>query len=385
MSRTKLATIAGQPSWQLESDTVSLAVTRTAGMLGPVEFCLKNGTCAPYSVAPWAEAGERIDQELPPLIHALRGDFFCLPFGGNETLYRGEQHPPHGETANANWRRKGQRSSGGRHELHLQLDCTVRPGRVDKHLILHDGHAAVYQRHVVTGMSGAMTPGHHAMLRLPDEPGCGRISTSPFVHGQVLPFPFENPEIGGYHALKPDAPFRNLEHVPLHAGGTTDLTRYPARRGFDDLVMLVARPSLKLAWTAVTFPRSRQVYFALRDPSVLRNTILWMSNGGRHYAPWSGRHVNVLGIEDVTAYYHIGLAESVRKNPLKAKGYPTSATLNAKKPFEVRYIMGMTDAPTGFDRVKTIREAGENRIELIADSGKKVTAVVDAGFLFRVD
>ena len=68
------------------------------------------------------------------------------------------------------------------------------------------------------------------MLKLPDTAGCGRISTSGFKHGQVLPFPFEDPEIGGYHALKPDTSFRSLRKVSLLSGGTTDLSRYPARK-----------------------------------------------------------------------------------------------------------------------------------------------------------
>lgn len=378
--KPELKTIHGQPSWGIASDCVRIHVTRRAGMLGPATFKLKSGAVAPYSVAPWA--GEQIDRGLPPLIHALRGDFFCLPFGGNETAYRGEQHPPHGETANATWSHRGTSSKAGVHELHLRLKTRTRPGQVDKHVTLRDGHPAIYQRHVVTGMSGPMSPGHHAMLKLPDLPGCGRLSTSPFAHAQVFPFPFENPELGGYHALKPDRSFRSLDKVPLHAGGYTDLSRYPARKGFDDLVLMVARASLKLGWTAVTFPRHRHVYFALKDPRVLRHTICWMSNGGRHYAPWSGRHTGVLGIEDVTAYYHIGLAESVRKNPLKDRGYPTTISLKPGKPFVVNYIMGMADIPAGFDKVKTIRSTGEHTIELVSDSGRKARARVDVDFLY---
>jgi len=107
-----------------------------------------------------------------------------------------------------------------------------------------------------------------------------------------------------------------------------------------------------------------------------------MSNGGRHYAPWSGRHTAVLGIEDVTAYYHIGLAESVKKNALKEKGFPTSVTLNAKKPFEVNYIMAMSDIPAGFDEVKSIRQVGDEEIELVSVSGKRKRTKIDLGFLW---
>ena len=377
-----LQNIHGQPSVRVASDTVEANVTREAGMLGPVSFNLNGKVVSPFSIAPWAEKGESIDKGLPPLLHALRGDFFCLPFGGNDTPYKGEQHPPHGETANSKWRVGSVREKDGVHELNMSLSTKTRPGNVQKTIRLVDGHQAIYQRHVVTGMSGAMSPGHHAMLRLPDDPECGRISTSGFQYGQVLPFPFEDATIGGYHALKPDAPFKSLKKVPLHCGGTTDLTRYPARRGYDDLALMVSKPVTPFAWTAVTFPKERYVYFALKDPSVLRNTILWMSNGGRHYHPWNGRHVNVLGIEDVTGYYHIGLAESAKANPLSKKGYPTKITLNAEKPFVVNYIMGMCALPAGFDEVKKIvpgKKAGT--VELTAVNGKKAIAQVDASFL----
>ena len=42
-------------------------------------------------------AGERIDRSQPPVIRVLRGDFFCMPFGGNEGSFRGERHLVHGE------------------------------------------------------------------------------------------------------------------------------------------------------------------------------------------------------------------------------------------------------------------------------------------------
>ena len=84
--------------------------------------------------------------------------------------------------------------------------------------------------------------------------------------------------------------------------------------------MVTADPKLPFAWNAVTFPRERYVYFALRDPRMLRHTILWISNGGRHYAPWNGRHVNVMGLEEITGNFHMGLAESAQRNPLNERG-----------------------------------------------------------------
>jgi len=92
--------IHGQPSWRLASKDVEAFVTEIGGHLGPVTFERRGRKIQPFSVAPWAQ--ERFNPPLKPIIQVLRGDFFCLPFGGNGTPYRGERHPIHGETANAN-------------------------------------------------------------------------------------------------------------------------------------------------------------------------------------------------------------------------------------------------------------------------------------------
>ena len=54
-----------------------------------------------------------------------------------------------------------------------------------------NGHTVLYCRDVVSGMSGPMSLGHHAMLKFPDQPGSGCVSTSRFVYAQVLPLPAE--------------------------------------------------------------------------------------------------------------------------------------------------------------------------------------------------
>jgi hypothetical protein len=377
MSAPTLHTVHGQPSWSFRSSHVHANLTKLGGHLGPVAFRLAHRLVTPFSVAPWAE--EKIAPDLPVLLQALRGDFFCAPFGGNGTPWRGENHPPHGESANAAWQLKSFERSADRLTLHARLQTKARAGSVDKYLTLIEGQPVIYQRHVVTGR-GPMPVGHHAMIKFPDAPGSGIVSTSRFVAGQVFPGMFESPEQRGYQSLKPGATFRTLARVPLLNGGMTDLTKYPARRGFDDLVMLTADPKLPFAWNAVTFPRERYVYFALRDPRMLRHTLLWISNGGRHAAPWDGRHVGVMGIEDATSYFHVGLAESAKPNALNRRGIPTALMLNPKKPAAIRYIVGVAEIPVGFDRVAAIKRTPEG-IELLAASGKRVRCAVDVGFL----
>jgi hypothetical protein len=318
------------------------------------------------------------------MLQSLRGDFFCAPFGGNETEYRGERHPAHGETANARWHLESIKQSDAGTELHLSLKTKVRAGRVDKHLSLRPGETALYCRHILSGMSGKMALGHHATLKFPDAAGSGLVSTSPLSDGQVLPVPFEIPAQRGYSSLKTGARFSRLDRVPAADGTQADLSRYPARPGFEDLVMVTHQAAPDFAWTAVTFPEERYVWFALKDPRVLRSTVLWLSHGGRHYPPWNGRHLSVMGLEDVTAYFHLGLAESVRKNPANRRGIATCLTLKPRQPLIVNYIMGVAAIPAQWGRVKSIIRTPAG-ITLKSNRGRSVPVPLDTTFLSSTD
>lgn len=373
-----IKTIYGQKSFVLASRNVTAAVTETGGHLAPVEFRVARRTVQPFAIAPWW--GEKLPPSIPPIIRVLRGDFFCLPFGGNDTVVHGEHHPVHGETANAKWKCAGLTNDGRAVTLHLTLATKIRRGHVDKRIRLVKGHPVVYQEHVISGMSGPMSFGHHATLQLPDREGAGRLSTSRVAYAQVAPEPVENPAAKGYSFLQPGAVFHTLGAVPTITGDTTDLSRYPARRGYEDIAMLVAEPTLKVAWNAVAVPSQRYVWFALRDPRTLAATLLWMSNGGRHYPPWNGRHINVLGVEDLTAYFHYGLARSIEANPITDAGYRTHHVLEPDRPFVVRYIMGVAPIPADYDRVAAIK-CGSDGITLIGTGGEETSVPVDMKFL----
>lgn len=373
-SRKKI--IFGQPSWSVRSSTVEAFVTETGGHLAPVIFDRQRRRIQPYSVSPWCE--EKVD--TIPLLKVLRGDFFCLPFGANLAPFRGERHPVHGETASRKWRFERVDRAGGRSTLHLSMRTSVRRGRVDKRITVVDGHNAVYCQHVVSGMTGPMNFGHHATLKFPDCPGSGALTHSPIQFGMVNPTAPENPETFGYSILKPGAKFNRLNRVPTTIGSWADLSRYPARRGFEDIALLATKPVSPFAWVAVTFPQEGYVWFALKDPRVLRQTLLWHSNGGRHYAPWNSRHLNVLGIEDLTSFFAYGLAESARPNLLTKLGLQTCLNLTPKKPLAVNYIMAVAMVPRGFSDTKRI-EPTPGGVKLISSAGKSVAVPLGADFL----
>jgi len=376
----KLIRVHGQPSWRFASDKVEAAITRQGGHLAPVRFRLPHGVVEPYSIAPWAE--EKAASRIPPLLQSLRGDFFCAPFGASESPYRGELHPPHGEVANSNWRLESIKTDQAGTELHLSLETKVRRGRVDKTIGLRRGETTLYCRHVISKMNGKMNFGHHATLKFPDAPGSGLINTSPISFGQVLPVPFENPAKGGYSSLRTGAVFSTLDRVPAVDGTDADLGVFPARRGFEDLVMVTHEAMSDFAWTAVTFPEEGYVWFALKDPRVLRSTVFWLSNGGRHYPPWNGRHVNVMGLEDVTSYFHLGLEESARPNPVNQRSIATALTLKASVPLTVNYIMGVAAIPQGWGRILVITPDAHG-VTLRPTQGGTIRVPLDIGFLWR--
>ncbi|MCC8179523.1 MAG: hypothetical protein LIP23_01220 [Planctomycetes bacterium] len=383
----KLQNVEGYPSWKIASDQVEVVLAQRGGHMAPVTFFRNDGDFAPLAIAPWSkDTKAKYDEKHLSL---LRGDFFCMPFGGNATPYKGEKFPAHGETSNNDWRL----ADAGRMISDCECGCDagyifmvaemrtkIRKAKVEKLIAVKEGEQAVYICHDISGMSGPMPYGHHAMLQWKRQ-GAGLISLSKFKYGQVFPGAFEDPAQGGYHSLKAGAMFTSLNKVPTLAGGNADLTVYPARAGFEDLVMVCSDGKGPFAWSAAVYPEERMVWFALKDPAKLASTVLWHSNGGRHYHPWSGRHVGVLGIEEVTAYFHYGIDASVKANPVSKKGIPTYRNFIADETFSIPYVMAAAKIPARFDHVETIEPVKDDSVRLVSKSGKKVTVKVGWQFV----
>jgi hypothetical protein len=370
MGQMNLTTVMGQESIRLSTDVVEAWVTQLGGQVAPVTFQLPSGPVQPFSVAPWAEE----NQAIPAILKVLRGDFFCFPFGGNDEPYRDEKHPIHGETANNPWTIEEYSDS----QLRMSMDTSIRKAHVEKQVWVVPGQPAIYQRDTVTGAEGPMCFGHHAMLKFQST---GHVSVAPFGFGQVFPGQFEDPVMGGYSSLKRGARFERLDSVPSNDGSTADLSTYPAREGFEDLVMVYAQKGLEFGWTAVHFPEEGYIWFSLKDPRVLSGTVLWHSNGGRHYAPWSGRHRAVLGLEEVTSSFHWGLAGSAAPSEAGREGYQTTLELSPETPLVVNTIMGVAPSEGFSGKVAEIDIVG-NGIRLLSTNGDSVSVQLDIAQLY---
>lgn len=381
--KTKVTTIQSQPSFVISTKQVELAVTKAGAHMAPVTFFRDTAKpVQPYYVSPWQS--EKASKMPAPVLKMLRGDFFCMPFGGNSAEVAGEKHPPHGEIVAEPWKVVGSKKTADVTTLTLAIDTKVRKGKVTKALSLVDGQNVVYSQHTIDGFTGKVPLGHHANLPMPEKEGAVRIATSAFTFGMTCPGVFSDPKNREYQALLPGAKWTDLTKVPViwKDAPDADLTRMPGRYGYADLVQLVNEPWEKTkgpAWTTATIADGGYVWFALKDPAVLNSTIFWIENHGRHGHPWNGRN-NCLGIEDVTAYFAEGLAASGGENLLTKEGVGTAIELKADKPTVVNYIQGVVKIPEGFENVKTL-EFAPGEVTFVSTTDKRVTAPVRHEFL----
>ena len=376
--------IDSQPSWVVRGGNVEMAITKLGAHMAPVTFCRnEENSVQPYHITPWQN--EHLTG-LAPVETPTRGDFFCLPFGGNREPYRGERHPAHGETSGSTWSLEDCARDGAQVTLRIRLETKARPGVVRRSFTLIDGHNAVYCRTVVEGFRGRAPFAHHAILRTTGADRSLRISTGKFALGRTPPVPTANPAAGEYQFLAHDAAFRSLARVPsiFRNEPPCDCSAFPVRRGFGDLLEQFERPAAGKrvpSWVAAVNVEEGWMWFALKDPASMPGRLFWIENHSRHGAPWNGRNCN-LGIEDGCMYFDRGIAESSRPNPISRTGIPTSFLFPGNRPVEIRYIQGAVHVPRGFDRIDKVRFISGAAV-FHSKAGAHFTVPVNHEFLFN--
>jgi hypothetical protein len=307
--------------------------------------------------APWL--AEPVPPGAPPHQARLAGDFFCAPFGDASA----DGAPLHGWAANAHWTCVADQGSQARYIL----DVPVMGAQLEKHLTLLDGHPFVYQKHVFTGGQGRIPIANHAMIALPEG---AIIRTSPKRF-------YETPGV----ALETDAARgRSLLHYPLRADaadfGGVDLLRYPLGVAHEDFVTGVEAVGHALGWTAVQ-RADGDLYLSLRDARRLPLTMFWHSNGGRDYAPWSGRHRGVLGVEEGVGLALLGVSCAQEPDSLTAAGQPVGLDLGGT--VDVRHATGCIHWPTRQPLVDV--QAFHGTLRLTGQAGLVRDVPFDADFL----
>lgn len=372
--------VSGQPSYQISTDMVDLSITVQGGHMAPVSFYKNSDPVQPYYISHWSDKGYKDEVKV---LEPLRGDFFCLPFGGNN-VWKGENHQPHGETACNLWKVKNYSKKSDTVLLTLNMITKERSGEVEKNIYLKESQNVVYSQHLITGFEGKAPLGHHVTLPGTEHPFY--IDTSPIHFGMTDPDATQKYANEEYYSLQPGQRFSGLKEVPTiwKDPEVTDCSLFPAREGFMDIIQIFNKTLETPGWTAVTHPQRGYLWFSLKNIQVLPSTVIWMENYGRKGAPWNSRNC-CIGLEDVCSFMATGLAQSVEENEITAEGIPTCHTLSSSNPFKVNYIQGVCKIPNDFDRVETIDFSKSDFISINSFSGKVVKVPVNHPFIFKGD
>lgn len=314
---------------------ISVSVDLAVGHLADLSVETEGRTLRPLHRAPWLdEPRESLPPGLPEGVVRLSGDFLCAPFSAANV----EPAPLHGWTANSAWDVAESGAIDGGWRARFRLQRKVMGATVEKILTLRDGHPFLYQEHAFSGGTGAISAAHHAMTVMKEG---GRLAFSP-KRLAATPEALEPDPARGRYLLAYPARTIELDAFPAADGGTVDLGDYRMDRRHEDFVTLVEADNAGPGWTAVARRAERDLVLVLKHPADLPVTMLWISNGGRDYAPWSGRHRGVLGIEDGRTA--IGHAASLGDNWLKREGVATAFDLAEGRRVAFRQAIGTTAA-----------------------------------------
>lgn len=321
-------------SLQFSAKGISVCVDLSVGHIA--DLIIEDGPrrLRPLHRAPWLdEPATTLPQGTAAGLARLSGDFLCAPFSANDV----EPAPGHGWPANSEWDVLESRSIDAGWQAALQLRRKVLGATIVKRLTLRDHHPFLYQEHEITGGEGQLPVAHHVMSRIV---GDGQLSFSP-KRAAVTPGTSLEPDPArGNYLLAYPARSQDLTQFPAREGSTSDLTRYRGQDRREDFVVLVEAGHDGPGWTTLARENERDLVLVLKNPRDLPVTMLWLSNGGRNYAPWNSRHLGVLGIEDGRTA--VGHASSSGDNFVSREGVATSFALGAEAPIRFRHVIGAT-------------------------------------------
>ena len=343
---------------QVGARGISFEFQADTGLLNGFTVEEEGQRITPLHRAPWVGTDEVMPEGTAPHLAVLGGDFFCAPFAA-----RDGSSPLHGWPPNSPWRVS--RADGGVLEAELERD--VFRARLIKRLKVRDGHPFVYQSHVFEGGEGRVSCANHANVSVTSG---AHIRTSPKRIWET-PEQQQEPEPSrGRSSLVCPAQSKNPTVFP-GVDGPVDLTRYPWGDRHEDLVIGIETPEQHFGWTAVSRIGKGDLFLSLRDPRQLPMTILWHSNGGRDYPPWSGRHVGCLGVEEGAAAHMLGVSTE------EDLGGPGAIELGGRA--EVRHVIGAIAWPTEEPVAEVVADG--DALAVTGTDGAFKRVAFDHGFL----
>jgi hypothetical protein len=328
------------------------------------------------------------------LLYHIAGAFPCLPNFGSGHIIDGVSLPPHGWTANQNWKfvTKGNDETTGAAWALSVMDSPDKamPLSFSKLDVLIPGQPVHYSSIRVKNSGPAdieICAAWHNTLGAPFlNPGC-RISGA----AKTWMTPPPGGEFDTTTRLALGAEFASLDQAPLMRGGTTDISRVCAPMGYTDFAVGAIPDSACLGWSSLVNPDLQYAYIcfftgpkaAAADDIILYFNELWMQYGGRLFTPWAPYEgaadlTYCLGQENAVAAYAYGLEYS--RSVKSLQGAPTTVRIPAMGQKTLRY--GTLFAPyigTALDQgIHTVE--GEEKRLVCTGAGESWTFNADPGF-----
>lgn len=310
-----------------------------------IDFVVKtpSGEICPLARVPWADNPPTCEAiEAAPHLAKMGGDFFCAPFASSDI----EPAPPHGHPANSRWTllQHDELADGSR--AVWRLDQKVMGATLVKEWRLFNNDPYLYQAHVFEGGQGAISFAHHVLINVQ---GGAKLTMSPRGEARTPDIITSSSDDFASAVLAYPASSSDFSRFPTKGGGTVDLLRYPLAAKHDDFVMVLDAASdaakLPLEWSCIQRTAFNDAVVLFKPSNLMPQTMLWYSNGGRQAPPWSGRHVDVLGVEDACAWSLYGHSASVERAATGQVDVPL-CTLELGAQLRIPYAIGVHDLQT---------------------------------------
>ena len=345
---------------KLQAEGIRARFDARTGLLDGFSVGDDGRVVAPMHRAPWVGTCEVMPDDAAPLMATLGGDFFCAPFASSEG-----DSPLHGWPPNSAWVIEEQATN----RILARLARPVYGSQLTKELRVQDGHPFVYQCHAFAGGTGRVTVSNHANVSVATG---ALVRTSRKRCWETPATPQETDPEMGRSALVYPAQSLDPRRFP-GLSGPVDLTIYPWNPRHEDFVVGIEASGHSLGWVAVTRPEEADLFLSVRDPRLLPMTMFWHSNGGRDYAPWSGRHVGCLGVEEGAAWNMLGISGE------RDLAGPGALNLEPDGRAEVRHVIGAFAWPSR-EGVTDVRIAN-GRLIVRGEKGAERAVPIDPEFL----
>jgi hypothetical protein len=285
------------------------------------------------------------------LLFNIAGSFPCAPNFGPGHEVDGITLPPHGWSANEEWRHEKtgmDRETGAAWALsRMESPEAALPLSFRKIDALVSGESIHYVSLSVENRGDLpvdINIGWHNTVGSPFlEAGC-RVSACAERWATVP----EGSEFDDTGRLEIGVEFESLDRAPTRKGGVCDLSTVPGPIGFTDFATGAVPRDASLGWCAVVNPAQGLVYACVfpgpaavgEDGIALSFNDLWMQYGGRRFTPWAAYEggsdlAYCLGTEQAVGAYANGLAYAKKQKTLL--GAPTTVSIPGRSMRTLRY------------------------------------------------